>query len=36
MRDMFSCELHNVFFTPIDLAHYSVHKSIKIQLPKNK
>jgi len=22
------------FFKPIDLSHYSVHKSIKVQLPK--
>jgi len=25
-----------VFFTPINLSHYSVYKSIEIQLPKNE
>jgi len=24
------------FFTPIDWSHYSVHKSIKVKLPKTK
>jgi len=25
-----------VFFTPIDLSHYSMHKSIERQIPKNE
>jgi len=43
MHNFAYCKLQNFFknnfvffFTPIDLYNYSMHKNIKVQLPKSK